>query len=143
MKTPYTNPPSNCDLCGCAIKKVFYDFSVPGDGRWGNGCHSCFRARGGKLGIGRGQKYRKEEDGNFWQPGDYTNRAQPVGHRMAVGAVLAFKVETNITGADPRNQNDRAKLRELGMTEEEIDGLPLPAPPLDEVEDDCLGEWTP
>lgn len=67
----YVAPPKACDLCHCEIKTVFYDFRIPGDGRWANGCHNCFHARQGKLGVGNGQKYRLEADGHYWKEGTY------------------------------------------------------------------------
>jgi hypothetical protein len=53
-----------CDLCSGSMAKasVMYDATLPGVG-WCNCCHSCFQAYRGKLGEGRGQKYKRTPEG--------------------------------------------------------------------------------
>ena len=43
-----------CQLCPNA--EAEYDFLVPGTSHWGYGCRSCFIDRGGRVGVGLGQK---------------------------------------------------------------------------------------
>jgi len=66
MSTTYVNPPEKCDLCGRSFKQVsvMYDANLRGVG-WCNCCHSCFQVHKGTLGVGRGQKYQKQ-DNNSW-----------------------------------------------------------------------------
>lgn len=57
------------DGCNCCNKQfskvtVMYDANLPRMG-WGNWCHGCFTEYGGKLGTGRGQKYKRNADGKF------------------------------------------------------------------------------
>jgi hypothetical protein len=52
------NPPEQCDLCGAGLEDVFYDAKTHG-GPWGFLCVRCFKAHGIGLGMGRGQKYRR------------------------------------------------------------------------------------
>ena len=47
-----------CDLCGAPFGTVMYDCSLP-TGSWGNICHPCFLANRCKLGVDRGQKYKR------------------------------------------------------------------------------------
>lgn len=68
IKKPVTKPkPPKCDACGGSIGTVFYDARL--EGRWGNYCHYCFYAYGGKLGVGNGQKYKKQVDGIYLKVG--------------------------------------------------------------------------
>lgn len=62
----YYNPPAKCDVCRKPITSVFYDAHHP-MGAWANMCAACFRESGASLGIGRGQRYRKCDDGNFYK----------------------------------------------------------------------------
>lgn len=155
----YTNPPEKCNLCGCEIKKLFYDFTVPRVGSWANGCHSCFRAYRGRLGVGLGQKYRKEKDGNFWKEGTFPQptvkerrlaewnehvEANPHLKDDSAGrtcrprprTLLRLQMNFDLTGVDKTNSDDRMKMKLLGLTEEEIDTIPPYEPEPDGPEDD-------
>ena len=55
-----------CDVCSGTTGSVVYDANLPGVG-WCWCCHSCFQAHKGKLGIGRGQKYKQVADGTITQ----------------------------------------------------------------------------
>lgn len=53
--------PKTCDICNGDFGKIMYDAKI--DGIFGCVCHSCFTFGGGKLGMGKGQKYEKDEKG--------------------------------------------------------------------------------
>lgn len=61
--------PENCDICRASFAKKpgakMYDAKTR-DGRWGCLCPRCFKAGGGKLGVGRGQQYERRHDGKFY-----------------------------------------------------------------------------
>ncbi len=60
------NAPSRCDLCDAPIVDEFYDASMPNiGGSWANVDRRCFTMFNGKLGVGRGQRYHKAQDGSF------------------------------------------------------------------------------
>lgn len=61
----YTNPPSNCDICKEAIIESFVDGKTKHNGPWAFMCLKCFATNGLGLGIGLGQLYKKQSDGNF------------------------------------------------------------------------------
>lgn len=64
-KVYWTGPlPEACQLGGGPFNGVMYDANLPGIG-WGNWCYETFRAAGGKLGTGFGQKYRLQDDGRW------------------------------------------------------------------------------
>lgn len=50
-----------CDLCGATNCPDIYDAAVRVGSRfvWAWSCQACFTERGGKLGIGSGQHYRR------------------------------------------------------------------------------------
>lgn len=54
----------NCDLCHGSFGNVMYDCKTR-YGAWGNLCHYCWMAEGKPLGLGRGQKYKKQSDGSW------------------------------------------------------------------------------
>lgn len=56
--------PKHCDVDYEPIGDVFID-GVVRTGSWGIMCPSCHRKFGLGLGHGRGQKYRRREDGRF------------------------------------------------------------------------------
>ena len=61
MTTIFVPTPKNCDICKGTLGSVMYDARVAG--AWGCTCHACFTAHGGKLGMGKGQKYKRTKEG--------------------------------------------------------------------------------
>jgi len=57
-------PPSSCDVCKAPLVDEFYDAKTT-HGPWGNLCAGCFKTIGIGLGLGRGQHYVKNADGEF------------------------------------------------------------------------------
>lgn len=55
-----------CDGCGWDLNKEseFYDAKTK-HGPWGTLCAKCFDILGIGVGTGRGQHYRRQEDGKF------------------------------------------------------------------------------
>lgn len=56
-----------CDLCGQEIKDFFVDGKLKYRSSWAIMCPSCFKRLGEGLGLGKGQKYEKEEDGVWYK----------------------------------------------------------------------------
>lgn len=53
--------PEVCEICGRSIKDVFYDVKTA-QGCWACMCPACFyRLSAGKLGLGSGQRYERQE----------------------------------------------------------------------------------
>lgn len=65
----WSNPPKACDLCKAQLKDSFFDARIPRYGQWGNVCPACFKSEKCGLGLGRGQRYVKQSDGQFHQAG--------------------------------------------------------------------------
>jgi hypothetical protein len=63
--------PTSCDTCATTIEAVFYDAKTNIQGKWACMCPSCFTLGPGlnKLGPGYGQRYERQEDGNFIKTG--------------------------------------------------------------------------
>jgi hypothetical protein len=61
----------NCEFCGTAIKKKFYDARIrtAGGTICGTACPSCFTLEGIGLGLGRGQEYTLQADGRWLKTG--------------------------------------------------------------------------
>lgn len=57
--------PERCDVCSKSIHNTFSDARVPGDGRWGCLCANCCSSLGVSYGLGRGQKYVRQDDGRY------------------------------------------------------------------------------
>ena len=57
--------PAKCDLCGQPIKTTFADAKVDHDGPWGNMDLKCLRIHGVGVGKGKGQVYRRQDDGRW------------------------------------------------------------------------------
>lgn len=53
-----------CDACGNPCGEEYFDAKHPA-GPWGNFCYACFKALGMKLGIGKGQHYKRTPDGEW------------------------------------------------------------------------------
>lgn len=60
------SPVKTCQCCNGSMAKatVMYDANLRGVG-WCNCCHACFQAYRGKLGVGLGQKYRRQPSGQW------------------------------------------------------------------------------
>lgn len=56
--------PNRCELNGETIKDEFVDGALR-NGVWGILCPECHKNFGVGLGTGRGQRYKKREDGKF------------------------------------------------------------------------------
>ena len=65
--TNFYPKPKKCIVCSHHFSKEvgtrMYDAVLLG--RWGCICHICFRHFNCTLGIGRGQKYERQTDGQF------------------------------------------------------------------------------
>lgn len=65
-KVIYTNPPVACDLCKDPLLKEFSDARIPShNGIWGAVCTPCADVHQVVYGCGLGQKYVKNDDGQF------------------------------------------------------------------------------
>jgi hypothetical protein len=60
----YYDPPTACDVCEATIGEEFTDAKTT-HGPWANLCPACFRKIGVGLGTGRGQRYRRQPDGQY------------------------------------------------------------------------------
>jgi len=58
------SPPTNCNVCNSPIADKVYDKNLFYY-RWTYICPDCFSNTDGKLGVGYGQEYTKQEDGRF------------------------------------------------------------------------------
>ncbi len=68
-----------CQVSGLPFEDVMYDANIPGMG-WGNINQATFDALGCRLGVGKGQRYRKQPDGRWLQVagGEHTPLAEVV-----------------------------------------------------------------
>lgn len=57
-------PDTKCDTCPRSFTNEFVDGRTIG-GSWANMCPSCFPRLGIGLGLGRGQRYRRQPDGRW------------------------------------------------------------------------------
>jgi hypothetical protein len=62
--TTYIDPPKKCDICWRLIEEEFVD-GATWMGYWSNMCTSCHQDFGRGLGTGKGQRYKKQQDGTF------------------------------------------------------------------------------
>lgn len=60
-ETYFYPAPTKCDMCDTPLGKIMYDAKIRGI--FGCVCPSCFHFEGGQLGLGKGQKYEKNEKG--------------------------------------------------------------------------------
>lgn len=58
------NPPKECDVCHSQLDTALYDAKTI-YGSWAYLCTDCFNTLGIGLGIGRGQCYKKDADGDY------------------------------------------------------------------------------
>lgn len=63
--TDAMNTPSNCDLCTGPIKDRFVDGRLRDIGQWAYMCPGCHKVHGHGFGIGRGQEFTKQPNGDF------------------------------------------------------------------------------
>lgn len=56
--------PQTCDICDTPLTKVFVDGKTT-RGPWGCLCLNCHRLSGCGLGLGKGQQYEKDSEGNW------------------------------------------------------------------------------
>ena len=55
---------TKCDFCGCEITTSLVD-GMTNNGQWAVMCPKCHKIHGVGLGVGKGQKYVKDSDGDF------------------------------------------------------------------------------
>ncbi len=60
----HANPPDKCDICKSPVEFEFFDAKTA-DGPWANVCRSCMRRYGVGIGLGMGQHYRKDYNGDY------------------------------------------------------------------------------
>jgi len=60
---PTKECPNKCQICQDTMSDAqeFYDFRAF-TGNWYDGCVSCWCAHGVGLGVGKGQRYERQED---------------------------------------------------------------------------------
>jgi hypothetical protein len=61
--------PENCDICRTPIIEEFVDGKTNMGGKWGCLCIRCHKVYGFGLGLGVGQHYKKQEDGEWLKVG--------------------------------------------------------------------------
>jgi hypothetical protein len=59
-----SEPPDRCDICGKLIHFTFID-GATSRGPWANMDLACHRMHGRGIGPGRGQMYRRQDDGRW------------------------------------------------------------------------------
>ena len=64
----YVGAPEHCDVCTKPFGKMMYDAAMM-NGRWANMCQTCFNRHARGLGVGKGQRYSKQEDGRWLKTG--------------------------------------------------------------------------
>lgn len=64
----YFDPPKKCNICKDEIGNEMFDAKTI-MGPWANMCGACFVMYGIKLGTGFGQKYVKDNKGDFIKVG--------------------------------------------------------------------------
>lgn len=57
--------PAKCDICGKPIGNTFVDGKTLPQNMWGMLDLACHRMHGVGLGTGRGQMYRRQENGRW------------------------------------------------------------------------------
>ena len=63
---------TDCNWCHGEFGDVMYDAKVPWAISWGNFCQGCFDELGCEIGYGRGQKYERNDQGEYiLTAGDY------------------------------------------------------------------------
>lgn len=62
------NPPKACDICTTAFTTCFIDGKTT-SGPWANMCVGCHKRHGCGLGLGKGQRYDKNAEGQWIKAG--------------------------------------------------------------------------
>lgn len=57
--------PIHCDLCARPLGNTFVDGATKPQGRWGSLDLKCHRVHGVGIGAGKGQVFRKQDDGRW------------------------------------------------------------------------------
>jgi hypothetical protein len=57
--------PRTCDMCGSPLHEQFVDGRIKGGTQWGYLDLKCHTARGMGFGVGKGQRYDRQEDGRW------------------------------------------------------------------------------
>lgn len=88
-----------CDICRCRITGELYDAQRNDRGmEWATMCADCFKKYGVKLGVGYGQKYVQEADGEFYLA---------EGMSSAADESASEPGDTEPLNGDAENMNDR------------------------------------
>lgn len=56
-----------CDICETTIKDGICIDGRTKMGPWADMCQGCHKTHGIGLGLGKGQKYQRSEDGKVWK----------------------------------------------------------------------------
>ena len=89
-----------CDICHCRITGELYDAQRNDRGmEWATMCADCFKKYGVKLGMGYGQKYVQEADGEFYLA---------EGMSSAADESASESGDTEPLNGDAENMNDRS-----------------------------------
>lgn len=64
----YVNAPLTCDTCEKELEHVMYDAATV-FGSWANLCQTCYVRYGTGLGTGKGQRYSKQDNGQWVKTG--------------------------------------------------------------------------
>lgn len=59
---------TDCDICGGKCGSVLYDGKTR-SGYWAVMCHSCFQYHGVGIGVGKGQKYKRNAEKQYEKVG--------------------------------------------------------------------------
>ena len=64
MKKYWMGSVNDCDFCHSKIDTEFIDGATT-SGPWALMCPKCFNIHGTGLGLGKGQRYKKDKNGKF------------------------------------------------------------------------------
>ena len=104
--------PEMCDICGEPIIDEFVDGRTR-QGPWGMLCPSCHEIQGVGLGVGRGQKYRKQPDGQWLKIEALRECTTTGGIADAIG-VSQSKPNNNASIYKKKNKKGKDRLDRLG-----------------------------
>jgi hypothetical protein len=74
--------PNTCDICSRELTKSYSDARSP-VGSWANFCPSCAKLHGVSYGVGRGQRYIRQPDGQWLDERRVKERKASTGHGVA------------------------------------------------------------
>ena len=65
--------PEKCDLCSKSIadEDYFIDGALEGSTKWAYMCSECFLENGEGIGLGKGQIYKRQDDGKWLMVGGF------------------------------------------------------------------------